>query len=252
VSDVRVAMSEVSDAVELVDFALRKRLVAEADEDYRRLRDVYRDDPRFKQLVDLVADRLGLRVLGVSTFGLAVTPVDGSLFAARTSDYQTSMSVELRVLHGLAHLGVAAYCFPTTGALSDSRVVSIDPAKVSDELTETAKRMAADSPEEVSVDSEELREAWRAWLALPAVAPGKNGERPRQSRLWFVQHTLSWLTEQHMLVHDGTVWRTTDTYRVHVRDIASDVRFGLVRSYVEKDVDEPRAVVAGGSVEVAS
>lgn len=237
-----VSLEEVGDAVDLVEFALRRRLLAEADEDYRRLRDVYRDDPRFKELADLVADRLGLRVLGVSTFGLAVTPVEGSVFAARTGDYQQGMSPEHRVLHGLAHLGIAAYCFPTTGALSDARVVTIDPAKVIEELTETAKRMADDAPEEVPIDSEELREAWRAWLVLPPVAPGAKGERVRGSRLWYVQAALKWLTEQHMLAHDGTVWRTTDTYRVHVRDIASDVRFSLVQSYTEGDVDAPRTV----------
>jgi hypothetical protein len=192
----RVALAEVDDAVALVEFTLRRRLAAEADETYQRLRGRYRDEPEFTRLVDRVAGGLGLRVLGRSTFGLAVAPTEGSVFAARTGDYSKNLGVDLRVLHGLAHLGIAAYCFPTTAALAQSRVLTLEPAKVAAELTDTARRMAEDQPDEVPVDSEELREAWRAWLALPPSNTGVHGELKNKSRLSFVEQALAWLTDQ--------------------------------------------------------
>jgi hypothetical protein len=239
-SEARVTLQQVEDAVDLVEFALRRRTSAEADDEFRRLRDDYRDQPRFADLVNTVVDRLGLRVVGESRFGLVLAPLEGSVFAARTGDYREGLAVEDRVLHGLAHLGIAAYCYPTANTLADSRVVSIDPVKVSGEITDAAQQLEADAPDEVAVDSEELREAWRAWLALPPNLSGKRGER-RGSRLWYVHQALRWLTEQQLLSYDGTVWRTTHAYQAHVADIASDVKFLLVRACTGEDPDRHAA-----------
>lgn len=202
-SETKVTVREAADAASLIRFALRKRLLAETNEDYRRLCDLYRDEPRFAQLVTAVADGLELRILGVTAFGLTVTPAEGSVFAARTGDYRSGLTPELRVLHGLAHLGVAAYCFSTTASLADSRTIEVIPAKVVAELTEAAEQLADSAPDDVPVDSEELREAWRAWLALPPANPGAKGELANKSRLWFVQQAVRWLEDQQLLVANG-------------------------------------------------
>lgn len=44
------------------------------------------------------------------------------------------------------------------------------------------------------------------------------------------------------------MWRTTEPYRQHVKDIAADVKFGLVRSFMDVDVDEVRQTAAGPDI----
>lgn len=235
-----IHLDDVTAATTLLAFALRPRRIANAHDTYAELRDRYRNDPAFARIVDAAAAGLELRTIGTSPFGLVITPEPGSVFAARTGDYHdVGTSVEHRLLHGLAHLGIAAYCYPTPAALGDPRTVRIAPAKVETETTEAAQRLAADAPDDAAVDSDELRDAWREWLALPPDHRTPTGRLAKHSsRAFYIETALRWLTDQGMLTYDGTQWRTTEAYRMHVHDIANDVRFTLVRSYV-RDGDTP-------------
>lgn len=230
-------LDDVAAANRLLAFALRPRRIADADDTYGQLRDRYRDEPSFTATVDAAAQGLALRVLSAGELGLVLTPEVGSVFAARTGDYaEVGSGVEHRLLHGLAHLAIAAYCYPTPSALGDLRVIRILPDRVEQETTEVAQRLAADAPDDVRVDSEELRDAWRAWLALPAVHRTGTGRLARHaSRAYFLDAALRWLADQGLLTTDGESWATTDAYRVHVRDIANDVKFGLVRAHMDTD-----------------
>lgn len=211
------------------------------DQPYARLLLRFADDQDFAQLVEAFGRGLGLRPLGRTPDRLVVGPEQQSPFAARQSDYvhggQRLAGFEQRLLAGFAHLGVAAYCFPTPDSLERTLTIRVTAAAVADELTETAGRLAADAPDDVAVDSEEVREAWRLWKALPRVSHTETGQLAKgRSRLAHVTAALQWLTDQHLLRAGDGVWRTTDAYRIHVARAASDVKLLLVRSaWPERD-----------------
>lgn len=230
-------MNDLHDATaagELLAYALAP---GRADERaYAELRTRFADDVDFAQLVAAFAAGIGLRVLGRNADALVVGPTESSVFSARLSDYthgsQRLSGFEQRLLAGFAHLGLAAYCFPTPESLTRPGTVRIVARTVAEELTETAEQLASDAPEGTPVDSEELCEAWRAWLALPKVAFTDSGKLAvGRSRLAYVTGALGWLSDQGLVRGEGDLWRNTDAYRIHVANAAQDVKLSIVRSY---------------------
>ena len=215
------------DAGRLIACGLRPRLRPSHNEDYRELVRVYRSDQRFRDLVDGVCDGLGLVVLDVGDFGLVLGGAEDSVFAWRLDDYKAGLSVEERLLHGVVHLGIAAFCFPTAESLdvSEEQVVhTVSAAAVERDLRETCLRLQERlGKEDVPEASPELERALALYLAQAATKEAR--ARARKTTLGMVQGALEKLTEQGLLVEvseaDGGTYKTQARYQIQVRELAA-------------------------------
>src|SRR6185437_13124243 len=140
--------------------------------------------------------------------GLVLAAVEDSAFEIRMDEYARRTVLANRqadkVMHGLAHLAVAALAFPRADDLADDTYVG-----------------------RVSVDQVDgaVREACRA--LGERVAGTKDGRAGEATTRGIVGKALRFLAEQGFLVPVGQegVYRTTPRYQVQVRELAAQRTF---------------------------
>lgn len=233
--------TEAERAVEagrLLAYGLQPRLRPARSEDYAALLRRYRDDVQLRTMVDGVAAGLGLAVLDADDYGLVLAATEESVFAWHLDNYRRDMGVEERLLHGLVHLGIAAYCYPTAESLDpeEERVVrTVSAAAAERDLRDTCQRLEERlGGEDVPAASPELERALNAYLAQPATREAKI--RARKTTLAMVQFALDRLTQQGLLAKvsdaDGGTYRTLAHTRSmsgswpHTRGFACSLRRG--------------------------
>ncbi len=145
--------TEAGKAAELICFALQPKIARGADERYGALWSDYRTDENFRDIVDAVANGLGLVVIDATDQGLIVAPMDKSPFSFRLADYQRGLDSKRRMLIGLVHLVIAAVSYPkearprgrhrhTTLGRTDRAVSCVTPAPAWRKATTVTRRRA--------------------------------------------------------------------------------------------------------------
>lgn len=215
------------DAARLVACGVRPRLRPEADPEYGRLLDRYRVDGVFRRLTDEVASGLGLAILHAGVFGLALGAEEGSVFAYRLGDYRANLTVDLRLLHGLVHLAVAAYCYPTAQSLDEEGSVQrISVHSLERYLSDACERLADSNPQaDPPEDQPELEQAWRLWRRRQSARETGDGRRTAQSTTGIISYALETLADQGFLRKvsevEGDTYQVLARYRVQVRELAA-------------------------------
>lgn len=220
-----------ADAGRLLAFALTPRARPANTPEYDDLLKRLRQDAELRALTEAVAEGLGLMVLGVGPTGLALGCRDDSPFAMRLPDYRAARSIEERVLHGLIQLAIAAWCFPNAEDLEDDDAVRRVHSR---DLVEHLARACRDLEAKASVDPDlgtpELQEAWRAVLARPETKETPDERRTASSLIGMCEYALERLGAGGLMQkeEDGS-WRTTQAYRLQVRELAAHEAYRLVR-----------------------
>ena len=225
--------ADAADAARLVSFGLQPKLLPARDAEYAELLRRHRDEPAFARLADAVATGLGLVVLEVSTrAGLALAAADDSVFAVRMGDYARRASSEAsdRILHGLAHLAVAALAFPRPEDLADDGYVGRISVNGVDAFVRQACRRLEERAEEQgentdpATDAPGLEAAWRVWARRTATGATKDARRLAGSTTGIVGKAVAFLTDSGFLQRTGDeaggTYRTTARYQLQVRDMA--------------------------------
>jgi hypothetical protein len=229
----RVA-DEARDASILIAFGLRPRLRPENEPDYGSLLARYRIDADFRSVVEAVAEGLGLLVLGGGPFGLALGPQEGSVFALRLSDYKSSLTVEDRLLHGLVHLAIAAYCYPTAASLDDEAAVQrVSATGIERYLRDVCERLAGRLADvDPRDDQPELEQAWRIYHRRNATRDTGDGRRAPKSTQGIIGHALETLADQGFLRRvsdaEGGTYQALARYRIQVREMAAHEGYRLI------------------------
>ncbi|MCO1656197.1 hypothetical protein [Pseudonocardia humida] len=234
-----IRSQDVESASRLVALGMRPKLVPARDPGYAELVRRYGEDDAFKDVVQRVASGLGLVVLAVGPqSGAVVAATEESIFEIRMDEYARRTALANRqadkVLHGLAHLAVAALAFPRPDDLgNDSYVgrVSVDQV---DAAVREACRALQERVEGTGENSDplseapELEAAWRAWSRRPPAAATKDGRAGDATTRGIVGKALRFLADQGFLVPVGAdgqagtaTFRTTARYQVQVRELAS-------------------------------
>jgi len=213
-------------AAQLVGFGLTPRLRPAADPAYEALVARFDADAVFADVVGHVAGGLGLAVLDVGASGIVLAPAPESPFALRLSDYRANLSVHERLLHGLIHLGVAAYCYPTATSLADGDVRVCSVAGVERFLRDAATRLREQHGErDPDADAPELEQAWRLYLRRQAARDTADGRAGVSTTMAMVRYAMERLAEQGMLARtsdaEGGTYRALHRYRVEVRELAA-------------------------------
>jgi hypothetical protein len=119
---------DVESAARLVAHGMRPKALPARDPAYADLVRRYREDDVFADTVQRIASGLGLVVLAVGpASGLVLAAVEDSAFEIRMDEYARRTVLANRqadkVMHGLAHLAVAALAFPRADDLADDTYV---------------------------------------------------------------------------------------------------------------------------------
>lgn len=227
-------------AAQLVALGMRPKLLPSRDALYANLVNRYREDDVYKDLVHRVAAGLGLVVLAVNAqSGAVLAATEESVFEIKMDEYARRTALQNRqadkVLHGLAHLAVAALAFPRPDDLGNDAYVG----RVSVEQVDAAVREACRVLEErtngggsVNSDPEseapELERVWRMYLRRPETAATKDGRVASGTTRGIVARALRFLADQGFLVAvgaDSGTYRTTPRYQVQVRELAAQRTF---------------------------
>ena len=116
-----VLMEDVVDGARLLALGMRPKLIPSRDLIYAELVKRFAEDGPFRELTEAIAEGLGLKVLAVSSrTGVVLGPAESSVFEQKFDDYarRTVLGERRdleRVLHGIAHLAIAALAFPRPG-----------------------------------------------------------------------------------------------------------------------------------------
>jgi hypothetical protein len=229
----------IRDAARLVQWGLRVRARPAQEPDYKRLVDLYHDDPGFRGAVRAVADGLGLVLVDVGEYGAIVAPSDDSVFALRGADFRpTSATVEDRLLDGLIQLAIAATVFPSPRDLEDDPAIARPPVTVTeieDSLRALCERLAEqsrDAPDPIQ-GQEGFEEAWRIYLRRLDAMETKDGSSARRSTRRLVETNLERLREHGGFVRNNqgedANYQATYRYQALVRELAANEALRRVR-----------------------
>src|SRR5215475_11254522 len=113
-----ISVDDVTEAARLLALGMRPKLQPARDLTYADLIRRFTEDDDFKEVTESIAEGLGLTILAASLrTGLVLGPMTESVFEQRFEDYARRVSLGerrdlVKVLHGLAHIAIAALAFP--------------------------------------------------------------------------------------------------------------------------------------------
>ena len=234
-------LTPVRAASELIAFGLARTHRPVDGSQYRALLDQYRTDLRFKDMVDAIAQGLGLEILGTPRSGVVFAPDPAGPFAARLADLRPSMSSEDKLVFGLALLAIAAWAYPNDVDLDDPEAKIIDIVKI-DEFIRAAisDLLQADGPEGSA--GERARTAAAVYADLPSLRPTKTGRRRRAAgcTLRHIEIVCDWLVEHGAAREARSLgpdcFQLTDRFRLLVGDSAGSAALEMLRSVRREQV----------------
>lgn len=236
-----VMMEDVVNGARLLSFGMRPKLIPSRDLTYAELVKRFAEDDPFRELTEAIAEGFGLTVLAVSPrTGVVLGPGEGSVFEQKFDDYARRAVLGERrdlerVLHGIAHLAIAALAFPRPDDLAADTYVGRVSVEQADSVVReactmlAAKAAAADEAGDPLEEAPELERAWRVYLRRPEAAPTKDGRLASSTTRGVIAKALRFLADQGFLarVSDeyGGTYRTTPRYQVQVRELAAERAF---------------------------
>ena len=130
----------------------------------------------------------------------------------------------------MSFVGAATYCFPTAGSFSESGARHLTAVEVDDWI-----RKAAESTQGGSEDFGDQiapADALATYVAEKAVSHNKGSDALRQDcTVYKVGRVLRWLAERGFLMRDTgdkDRFRSTERFRLHVREVAANAVFRAV------------------------
>jgi hypothetical protein len=190
-----VVMEDVVNGARLLSFGMRPKLIPSRDLIYAELVKRFAEDGRFRELTEAIAEGLGLTVLAVlSRTGVVLGPGEGSAFEQKFDDYARRAVLGERrdlerVLHGIAHLAIAALAFPRPDDLAvDTYVGRVSVEQADSVVREACTMLAAKAAaaEEAGDPRGGRTTTRRRWCALTrscgSAGPRLAASPPRPSR----------------------------------------------------------------------
>lgn len=228
----------------LIRYGLEVRLSPASDVEYLQLVREFLSDADFQKIALAFAQGLGLRILNVSTqSGVTLGTTAESPFQLQRDDYHSRMSGADRIVQGIIHLAIAAWCFPKAEDLREPDEVL--PARITvEQLVDYIHNLCEDikNRKEHRTDSNsELRTGSQFVLALGKYADSADGRNSFTTLAGKVRFALNFLTNHGLLKREGPdngpSWLARPRFRIHVREFAGHEAFRLVMGTAQ---DVPR------------
>jgi hypothetical protein len=217
-------------AAQLIGYGLQPRLRPASTAGYADLVARHQSDVTFREVVDHVAEGLGLIVLeadGVS--GIVLAPAPGSPFEVRLSDYRANLSSDDRLVHGIINVGIAAYVFPTPASLTDDDVRHASVVAVERFLRNACERLHDRHGDADSSATAETDQAWRLYLRRQATRDTADGRIGVSTTTGMVKYAFERLVSGGMATRtsttDGGTYRLLRRYRISVRELGATAAY---------------------------
>lgn len=215
------------EAARLLAFVLKR--ASPSDRDYKDLITRYGREVDFRDLVNGMADGMGLALIdpGVNArnTGLAVCCSDrNSPFAPTIDTYQLRVRQDYRPAIPLVHLGVMSYYFPNLQADEEYSARPGSPEQVMQHLRAIAVEMQAADRHLDAIPST-LRKAYQLVLDIPEVGENDaDGRKGRTTLLGMVRAVMDQLVETNYLriSTEGKelIYQPRQIYHLYVRRYA--------------------------------
>lgn len=155
----------------------------------------------FRNVVEAVADGLGLTVAAATELGMFLAAQPGSVFAYTLSSFRrergASASVEDRLLHGLGMVAIVAYYYPRGQDLEHERHTPATPRDVDRFLRAACEQLRdASHDADVRTDRSEFEEAWRLYLRQKEAIEKLDGRRAQRGTLAMLDRCFQMLEGQ--------------------------------------------------------
>ncbi len=218
-------------AAQLLGYGLQPRLRPAGTAGYADLVARHQSDVAFRELVDHIADGLGLVVLDVDgVSGIVVGATPGSAFELRLGDYRTNLSADDRLVHGLIHVGIAAYTFPTSASLVDDDVRHASVQAVERFLRTACERLRDRYGDAAAADGQpETEQAWRLYLRRQPARDTADGRVGVSTTTGMIKYAFERLVAAGMATRtadtDGGTYRMHRRYRTGVRELAATAAY---------------------------
>ena len=231
---------DASDAGRLLALGMRPKHLPARDAVYADLVRRYQEDDEFAELVKAFAEGLGMTMLAVTQqSGAVAVPREESPFELKIDEYAKRTALGNRgvdkMLHGLAHLAVAALAFPRPDDLGNPAYVGYVAVAEVDAVVRDACRVLeqraveAEENEDPLDTAPDLERAWRAYTRRPAAAATKDGRLAPDTTRAIITKAVRFLADQGFLVFrnadDGGSYRTTPRYQEQIREVAASAAF---------------------------
>jgi hypothetical protein len=234
----------VKNAARLIAFGLTPSKRPTNDVEYAALVRAFHDEPDLQRTMAEICSGLGLRLLDVSEYGVVLGSTAGSPFVLTVQAYQENLGVDDRLLHGLVHVGLAAYLYPRPEELeAEADVRQVTVAELDSFLRELCEVAARKTPEKSDAPAQfpDLENAFRVYLRWPATKETESGGRGRHTRHAIIARALDKLAEHGLLQpvrsESGTVYKALRRYRVHVRALAAHEALRILRELREQRLE---------------
>ncbi|WP_103380123.1 hypothetical protein [Pseudonocardia dioxanivorans] len=238
-TSVAADLTEVRAAAELLGFALARRARPVEGGQYRALLDRYRSELRFRDVVDTMAEGLGLEVLGTPRSGLVLAPDPAGPFATRLGDLRSTMDADDRLVFGLVLIGIAAYAYPTDADFDDPETRLVEVATIDGFIRAALGTLGSLAGVEGSAE-ERARAAAQVYADLPQLITTQTGRRARGCTLKAVEDVCGWLVEQGAAREAASLgpdtFHLTDRFRLLVADSAGGGALDALRGLRREDV----------------
>ena len=239
-----VARDELFRAGRMIQWGLQPKVRPVQSNEYRDLVRDYINRTEFRDVVEEIADGLGLYVLDVSEHGIVLTPQDESVFMMRASHFRSSNSrASDRLIDGLVQVAIASVVFPRPRDLEDD-IERPRPPLTLDEVDEQLRTLARLFAEQAktgpdpraSDDNAGLYEAWRVFVRRFPLGAKTEG---RRSTARVVEFGLERLREMGCFVETTLsgkrAWQPTRRYNVLVQEMAASRLYEEVQKVLEQD-----------------
>jgi hypothetical protein len=239
------AFDTAEKAARLVSFALRPRVLPMDDADYAELIHEFMADASSMQMLERVVRGLRLRVLELNIrAGLILGTTDESPFELHRDDYHARMSASDRIVQGLIHLAIAAWCYPRAEDLGEADDVL--PARLTVEGLVTyvhglCEELKGREEKNIALPSAELRTGWQHVLALGKYADSADGRSSFATLAGKVRYALNFLASHGLMRRDAVggreSWLARPAFRIHVRELAGHEAYAIVSNAAQEAVN---------------
>jgi hypothetical protein len=233
-------LTPVRAASELIAFGLGRTHRPVDGSEYRALLDRYRTDLRFKDIVDAIAQGLGLEVLGTPRSGLVLAPEPAGPFATRLADLKPGMTAEDKLVFGLVLLALAAWAYPNDVDLDDPEAKIIDVVKIDEFIRAAISDLVQVDGADGSV-GERARTAAATYADLPSLRTTATGRRAAGCTLRHIDLVCDWLVEHGAAREAKSIgpdsFQLTDRFRMLVGDSAGSIAFEVLRTVRREQVN---------------
>jgi hypothetical protein len=228
--------ADISSAARLLRHALTPKDRPTPSSLYRELLDRYQTNIAFHDLVDRIAEGLGLEVHAVSPqLGLLVSGQTDSPFAVTLDNCGLPVRkgaeprLQDRRCFGLVLLAVTTYAYPNGEALIDSTNRPVRALDIERFLEQRIKGLIG-LDAELGEPESQLGQAAKTWHDLPQLLLTDTGRVARDCHRWYVNAALGFLTEQGRARREpalddatGEAYVLNDRFRIGLAEVAESL-----------------------------